>query len=123
MAVAPKGCILLVDDDRAICDFMTLVLSDHGYEVITAANGQVALDRLTTVQPHLILLDLLMPVMSGQAFLQAYQALPSDRAPVVIFSAVTKAEAIASSGQANSCLFKPFDIQDLLDCVHQYCLQ
>jgi CheY-like chemotaxis protein len=72
------------------------------------------------VRPELILLDLSMPVMNGPAFLQMYRALTDHPAPVVILSAVMNAAALASTLQANDCLLKPFDLQDLLDCVYQY---
>jgi CheY-like chemotaxis protein len=118
--MASKGCILLIDDDWATCEFIVMALTDDGYTVVTAANGQEALDCLRIVRPELILLDLSMPVMNGPAFLQTYRALANHPAPVVILSAVMNTTALASVLQVDHCLLKPFDLQDLLDCVQQY---
>jgi diguanylate cyclase (GGDEF)-like protein len=57
--------ILLVEDTRAIAALMAMRLAAFGYEVETAENGQVAVDKFPQVQPDLILMDIEMPVMSG----------------------------------------------------------
>jgi CheY-like chemotaxis protein len=111
--------ILLVDNDLAFCEFVALLLADEGYHVTTVANGQAALDCVARVQPHLILLDLHMPVMDGQAFVHAYRARPSHHAPVIIISALPQAETMAHGLGVEHCLLKPFNIDDLLACVHR----
>jgi DNA-binding response OmpR family regulator len=115
----PAKRILVVDDDVSVCEFIALALSDEGYDVTTANNGQAALDCLKRVQPHLIILDLLMPVMSGQAFIPAYRARPKHHAPVIIISALAAVEAIAHDLTVEHFLFKPFNLDDLLTCVRQ----
>jgi CheY-like chemotaxis protein len=118
--MASLGRILVVDDDAATCDLLGMVLSEEGYAVVCAANGQAALDYLATAQPQLILLDLRMPVMGGQDFIPIYRARPGQQAPIVIMSAAFKAEAIACALQVDGCLCKPFDIQDLVACVSRH---
>lgn len=76
--------ILLVEDDSAINDSFSILLHQEGYHVEVAFNGQEALDLLTTYQPDLILLDLLMPVMDGKEFLKAF-ANPTH-IPIIVFS-------------------------------------
>ncbi|QQR52381.1 response regulator [bacterium] len=63
-----KTHILLVEDDGALNEVFSLMLHKLGYSVETAFNGQEALDKIAISQPHLILLDLLMPVMDGKEF-------------------------------------------------------
>jgi len=57
--------ILIIDDDEDVRDFLCQALQDEGYEVATAADGLSALELLGQVQPDLILLDALMPMMDG----------------------------------------------------------
>jgi CheY-like chemotaxis protein len=65
------GPVLVVDDDEDQRALVSRLLIKEGREVVTAANGQEALDRLAERRPALILLDLMMPVMDGFDFLDA----------------------------------------------------
>jgi CheY-like chemotaxis protein len=82
--------LLVVDDDPAIRETLADLLQDEGYVVMTAINGKEALTRLRagSARPCVILLDLMMPVMSGAEF---YAEMRSDPAladiPVVVISA------------------------------------
>src|SRR4030042_374228 len=76
--------ILLVDDEKWIRDSSHRLLTESGYDVITAENGQRALDFLSKNPVDLILLDLKMPVMGGEEFLQAMCPLYPDIPVVVI---------------------------------------
>ena len=81
--------LLLVDDDDAIRESLREALEEDGFEVVTAANGREALDRLrSSPRPSAILLDLMMPVMNGWEFRDAQLSDPSLRAiPVLVISA------------------------------------
>ena len=57
--------ILVVDDNDDIRDLIVHILKAHGYEVSEASNGETALDLLTTQLPDLVLLDVMMPGLSG----------------------------------------------------------
>ena len=76
--------ILLVEDDASISDAFSIVLDQEGYAVKTAYNGQDALSLLKAYQPDVILLDLLMPVMDGKAFLKKFANTGSI--PIIVFS-------------------------------------
>jgi two-component system response regulator VicR len=76
--------VLLVEDDAAINDAFSILLHKEGYRVETTFNGQEALEKLKTFQPDVILLDLLMPVMDGKQFLQAFDN--PAQIPVIVFS-------------------------------------
>lgn len=61
--------ILIIDDDPDAISYLEAVLEDNGYETVTAADGDQGLDRVREAHPDLVLLDLLMPEMSGTRFL------------------------------------------------------
>lgn len=65
-----KGSILVVEDDDVTLDMMTRMLEKEGWVVSTAKNGRVGLERAVVINPSLILLDLMMPVMDGFGFLE-----------------------------------------------------
>ena len=86
--------VLLVEDDRNLREVVSLVLTDEGYTVLQADNGQSALDLLNNLKshqkPHCVVLDLQMPVMSGNEFLEAIEKTYQDKfgdIPVIICSA------------------------------------
>lgn len=61
----PLAKILIVDDEPFNVDYLEQELEDLGYETISAANGQEALEKVAAEAPDLILLDVMMPVMDG----------------------------------------------------------
>jgi CheY-like chemotaxis protein len=109
--------ILIVDDDESIRQIVRMCLSDEGYLVFEAANGQVALNRLDEFQPNLILLDLRMPVMDGWEFAHRYETLPGPHAPIVAFVAALNAEQECADIEPAGIVAKPFDLDDLLHSV------
>jgi CheY-like chemotaxis protein len=78
-----KKRILVVEDDQALNDAFSIILAGD-YKVDTAFDGQEALDLVSKVDYDLILLDLLMPVMDGKAFLRAFKN--DKKIPIVVFS-------------------------------------
>ena len=82
--------ILVVEDDADIRETLREVLTDHGYVVTTACNGREALDALDQItEPSAILLDLMMPVMTGPEFLEELDHRnPPSHSPIVIVSAL-----------------------------------
>lgn len=109
-----RGVILIVEDDLDIREALAEALGFEGYEVFLAENGQEALDVLRGGPlPDVILLDLLMPVMSGWQFRQVQLADPALAGiPVIVVSASAPGDA-----QPNRYLPKPFSIEDLLSAV------
>jgi len=121
--MCPDGkTLLVVDDDTAIRESLADLLTDEGYAVVTAAHGGEALDRLRDgVRPCLILLDLMMPVMSGPEFYQAQQADPQLASiPVVIISADGNVRNKAQP-YGGRYLSKPVKIDTVLDTIERYC--
>lgn len=114
--------ILLVEDDRDIRESVTEVLEDEGYVVTAAADGREALLLLQSASPPpgLILLDLMMPVMSGYQFREEQLKLPAYAAiPVLIVTADVNARGKVESLKAAGFMQKPVKIQPLLNLVEQ----
>lgn len=109
--------VLVVDDDDQIRQMTSCVLELDGYEVVTAANGLAALGRLQRRPPSVILLDMMMPVMDGWRFSEAYRALPGPHAPIVVLTAAPDPAACAAEIGAAGYLAKPFEVDELLASV------
>lgn len=113
--------ILVVDDEPAILDMIAELLGYEGFEVVTTSHGSVALARAKIDPPALILLDLMMPGMSGWQVIDALKASPQMRAiPVVVLSARRDLPATAKELGIATFLAKPFDIDELIGIVRQY---
>ena len=109
--------ILVVEDDPRVRELLVEVLSDEGYDVIAAANGDEALTTITTVWPNLITLDLDLPGINGALILQALRARDETRdLPVVIVSAKAHIAADVRE-QAQAVVSKPFELDDLLTII------
>jgi two-component system, chemotaxis family, chemotaxis protein CheY len=110
--------VLVVEDEPDIRETLRDILEMEGYRVRCAANGKEALDVLAEMKPKLILLDLMMPVMSGYELLQRLRE--SDdlaKIPVTVVSAVGDRATVRNA----SILKKPFDLDVLLHLVDQQC--
>ena len=115
--------VLVVDDDRDIRDVLTDALEAEGYTVVTAADGQEALDWLRGgARPCIILLDLMMPKMDGIQFrTEVLNDVDLARIPVVVLSADPSAIVAAKSLNFAGSLRKPVPLEALLAAVHAHC--
>lgn len=77
--------VLLAEDDEATCLSISDYLALEGYEVITAYDGEVALQRIFERQPQLIITDIAMPHLDGYALVQRVRQYPLFRLLPVIF--------------------------------------
>ena len=110
-----RSTILLVDDEKRFRESSQRLLTGRGYDVITAEDGQKALDFLLKNPVDLILLDLKMPVMGGEEFLQTMCPLYPDIPVVVITGHGTLDTAVNCMKKgAYDFITKPFDISQLL---------
>lgn len=104
--------ILVVEDDADIRDLLEIVLSSSGYDVETAANGRLGLERLKSFTPDLILLDLAMPELDGIGFLKAKRDQYDYRdIPVIVLSARDKNTDVIEAVEvgADNFIIKPFN--------------
>jgi two-component system, OmpR family, phosphate regulon response regulator PhoB len=109
--------ILVVEDDPRVRELLVEVLSDEGYDVIPAANGDEALTTITTVWPALITLDLDLPGVSGAMILQTLRERNETRdLPVVIVSAKHHVAADVRH-LAQAVVPKPFELDELLTII------
>ncbi len=115
-----KVKVLVVDDDPTIRQLCAEVLSDEGYAVDTASNGQEALVRLERNGIKVVLIDIMMPVMDGMQLCRILRSREATRnLPIIVMSAATNLANKATEALANSVLVKPFEIDKLLSCVEQ----
>ncbi len=118
-----RSCILIVEDDPDFRDTLAELLQLEGYRVAQAANGREALEHLRQgMPPCIILLDLMMPVMSGWEFREAQQQDPAlAQIPVAVLTGVRNSvDRVAALG-AVGYFQKPVDMQDVLTTVARYC--
>jgi chemosensory pili system protein ChpA (sensor histidine kinase/response regulator) len=103
----PRKWVLVADDDAAIRTLLLRGLQEAGYAAIGAEDGVAACDLVEQILPHLVILDLNMPRMSGVEFLARWQQIP-----VLILSGYL-AEHRLVRGRANvvGMLEKPFDLK------------
>ena len=112
------GRVLVVDDEPMVRETLGQVLSDEGYVVDLAIDGETALDRVHAAKPDVILLDLMMPGMNGRQFLQTLRDDATfSNVPVLIMTAVHGLEVNLASIGASEVVEKPFDVDDLLNKV------
>lgn len=104
-----KPQVLVIDDDLDLLETLSCVLDDLGYEVVSYGNGLQALDWLQDHRPSVILVDLMMPIMTGQEFIREKDKLEFLRSiPTLIMSASTNLE-----GEYTSFIRKPFNFNML----------
>jgi CheY-like chemotaxis protein len=111
--------VLVVDDDPAIRRLIIAALKRDGYGFLEAANGREALDLMRSEQPAIVVLDLMMPVVSGWDVLQERLGDPMlSKIPVIIVSANREPELVHAIDKG-ICAFlpKPFDITALTALV------
>ncbi len=106
--------ILLIDDDPHISSFLCDLLTREGYQPIPAYSGTEAVLLLSTTTPDLILLDLMLPGLSGETVLSAIR--DTCTAPVIVVSARvdTDSKVDLLRGGAVDYVTKPFDTRELL---------
>jgi DNA-binding response OmpR family regulator len=110
--------LVVADDDSDILRLLERRLSRRGYRVVTAGDGNAALDAVRSTAPDAVVLDRLMPAMSGEEVCAALKADERTAAiPVVLLSAqASEREIVESFGVgADDYLTKPFDLDELDD--------
>ncbi len=108
--------ILVVDDDDAVLQLVALTLRHDGYDVTLAANGREALARMAEATPDLVVLDVMMPDLSGFDLLRFWRSNPSTRSiPVIMLTSRDSTEdVVAGLGLgADDYLPKPFKKREL----------
>ncbi|PTL83209.1 PleD family two-component system response regulator [Vitiosangium sp. GDMCC 1.1324] len=119
----PKKKILLVDDSSTVLLLHRMMLSHCGYELLTARDGQEALDKASTERPDLIFLDVLMPRMDGFQTCRALRSRTETRDVPIILVTTRGEPHYVRQGFESGCtdyITKPFDGEELLAKVRSH---
>jgi two-component system response regulator MtrA len=100
--------IVVLDDDIYLCDMISQILKIEGYTVTALQDGTILLDKLTEYKPDLILLDIMMPNLSGQEVLKAVRL--KSQIPVIMLTGVIDNDTVSSLIElgADDYIKKPF---------------
>jgi CheY-like chemotaxis protein len=124
--MAHKKKILLVDDSRTVLLMHQLLLADRGYELLTARDGEEALEKAVAARPDLIFLDVIMPGMDGFETCQALRAHETTRDIPIIMVTTSGEPQHIQRGYECGCsdyITKPFNDNELLDKLERYLQQ
>lgn len=106
--------VLVVDDDRNIREVLQNFLTLKGYKVVSAANGEQALEMAQCEMPNVILLDINMPGIDGMEACRRLRADEKTRLiPIILITAYGATKAEASDAGADDIIYKPFNMRDL----------
>jgi two-component system alkaline phosphatase synthesis response regulator PhoP len=117
-----KGRILVVDDEIYIVHILDFSLGMEGYEVITALDGEQALEKLKSEKPDLIVLDIMMPKLDGYEVCKAIKSSPETRhIPVILLSAKGRNvdQKLGFDVGADDYITKPFSPRKLVERINQ----
>ena len=111
--------VLVVDDDAQIQRLLEQFIKSEGGEAQLAADGAHALRVARSWRPDVIVLDLMMPVMDGWQFVEAYGDEPGPHAPIVVITAAGAGamRSARSLGRISAVLSKPFDLDELAQVI------
>ena len=114
----PSVRILIVDDDKAICDYMQTLLEKDGFIVKTLSDPTLVEDEVRAGDYHVMILDLMMPKLDGIEVLKRVRAVDSDIA-VVIFTAHPNLDSAVASMKLDAVdyLKKPFNVDEFRDVL------
>jgi len=115
-----RATVLVVDDDKEIARAICLLLEKEGYDTIAAYNGMEALDIAMNQEVHLMILDLMMPVMDGMSALMKLRK--KKNIPVLILSAKTQDhdKIDGLSAGADDYITKPYNPRELVARVKSH---
>jgi DNA-binding response OmpR family regulator len=114
--------VLVVDDDPVIMRLLEVNFEMEGYTVVTATDGQQALDRITSNAPDLVVCDIMMPVVNGLEVVERLRQSSDEtlqRLPVILLSAKAQASEVQKGLDvgADDYITKPFDPLELIERV------
>jgi CheY-like chemotaxis protein len=114
---SPAGkTILIVDDEFGVLEVLEFILSDAGFNVVSALNGQDALARLEETTPHLAIVDFMMPILDGNGVIKAIR---SDKRlrdiPIILASALPEKTIRERCDGYTTFLRKPYKTEQLME--------
>ena len=106
--------ILAVEDDRNISDLIRMYLEKEGFEVTAAFDGGTAVEKFKEIQPDLVLLDIMLPVMDGWAVCQKIREM--SKTPIIMLTAKSEVldKVTGLEMGADDYIVKPFEMKELI---------
>jgi DNA-binding response OmpR family regulator len=115
--------ILIIDDDNFFQKFYSAKLTENGFEVQTASDGEEGIAKIASFHPEVILLDIIMPKKNGLDVLSYIGQHPELKAPILVFSTlgnendIAKAKQLGATDYVNKTFF---DFDNLLKKINTY---
>jgi len=109
--------IVVADDDLDLCELLEMKLRQSNYEVFTAMDGVQALEIVRSIRPNLVILDIMMPLMTGMEVLRELKSETRTADIPVILMTAKRQESDVNSGFALGVvdyIVKPFNLKDLV---------
>ena len=111
--------IMICDDDRGILEMLELFLDLEGFDVVCEINSTNLTKQLVLHKPDLLLLDLWMPIISGDQLIKIIRSTSEIKeTPIIVLSASVDGSEIAAGLGANDFIAKPFDLTDITDKIN-----
>ena len=113
--------ILIADDDPTLTCLLGSYLAAEGFDITVAHDGDEALRKFELERPDLIILDVVMPVVNGYAFLFAMRKVePVVKTPIIVLTVKPELAGIFLAEGVQEYMIKPFQRQDLLSRIRKY---
>jgi len=114
--------VLLVDDDMDVLESTQYLLMDEGFDVITAKNGEEAINEFTSNKPDIIFMDIKMPIMNGYDAFYKIKKLDKNAKIVLTSGYAINNEQFqkAKESTLSDLLNKPFDIDSMIKMIKKY---
>jgi CheY-like chemotaxis protein len=110
--------ILVVDDELASAEVLSLILEEEGYRTFCAPNGRQGIDRAREVRPQLVVLDFMMPVMNGAEVGAALRGSPDTRHIKIVINSGLPEEAVRQHFEKyDAFLRKPYNVDVALKMI------
>lgn len=117
----PKKKIMIVDDEESLVELVRAIFGQEGFEVISAYSGAECLEKLKTEKPDLILMDMMMPGMSGRETTEKIRKNPKTKDLKIVFLTVARFSEVGKDSLKGlnvlDYITKPFDNKDLVKRV------
>ncbi|MDO7785651.1 response regulator [Desulforamulus aquiferis] len=113
--------VLIVDDQAGVRYLLEILVKESGHKAYTAQNGVEALDKVITIKPDLVFMDVRMPVMGGLEALGKIKKI-SPRTEVVMMTAYSADDTatLALKKGAIRCMSKPFDVEEIKHLLEEF---
>lgn len=114
--------ILIAEDEPVMLALIAAHLTDHGFHVILACDGQEAIEQFNATQPDLVITDLMMPLTSGLELITIIKSGHRAETPVIVLSALDQESMVQQAFNLGACDFisKPFEVSELAARVRRF---